>query len=174
MAARQKGKIKSSEWEAILARHTAGESLANIARDYGCTAPAIRYIVNRAGARVARDATGEAQFGGVATAARDVGSVASALSARPRGPGSARTPASMHRSAEPGVQREPARRPRGLASKISTDMHDRASRDIAAFLYALDEMMLDPDPKKATQLKEATEHLMRAAARIRIQLEELD
>lgn len=47
MAKRQKGKIARSEWEKIARRHQSGESLASIARDYGCTAPAIRYIVNR-------------------------------------------------------------------------------------------------------------------------------
>lgn len=47
MAKRQKGKIARTEWEKIVRRHQSGESLASIARDYGCTAPAIRYIVNR-------------------------------------------------------------------------------------------------------------------------------
>lgn len=47
MAKRQKGKIARTEWEKIARRHQGGESLASIARDYGCTAPAIRYIVNR-------------------------------------------------------------------------------------------------------------------------------
>lgn len=49
MAKRQKGKIARTEWEKIARRHQGGESLASIARDYGCTAPAIRYIVNRPG-----------------------------------------------------------------------------------------------------------------------------
>jgi transposase-like protein len=43
----EKGKIPHSEWQAITARHAGGESLASIARSFDCTAPAIRYIVNR-------------------------------------------------------------------------------------------------------------------------------
>ena len=44
---REKGKIARTEWPAIIARHQGGETLASIARSYACTAPAIRYIVNR-------------------------------------------------------------------------------------------------------------------------------
>jgi hypothetical protein len=40
-----KGKIARDQWPAIAARRRAGESFASIARTYGCTAPAIRYIV---------------------------------------------------------------------------------------------------------------------------------
>src|SRR5438552_13575073 len=42
-----KGKVPRHEWPAIVRRHEAGESFAVISRDYGCSAPAIRYIVNR-------------------------------------------------------------------------------------------------------------------------------
>lgn len=44
---RQKGKISPGEWPTIVARHRSGETLASIARAYGCTAPAIAYIVKR-------------------------------------------------------------------------------------------------------------------------------
>jgi hypothetical protein len=44
---REKGKIDHAEWALITARHNGGETFASIARSYGCTAPAIRYIVNR-------------------------------------------------------------------------------------------------------------------------------
>lgn len=50
--ARRKGKVAKSEWPKILHRHSSGEALASIARDYGCTAPAIRYIVGRAAHQV--------------------------------------------------------------------------------------------------------------------------
>jgi hypothetical protein len=43
----RKGKISAEEWPSIRARHRRGESLASIARTYGCTAPAIAYIVKR-------------------------------------------------------------------------------------------------------------------------------
>src|ERR1700756_826849 len=44
---RENGKIYHAEWALITARHNGGETFASIARSYGCTAPAIRYIVNR-------------------------------------------------------------------------------------------------------------------------------
>lgn len=43
-----KGRIPQSEWPAILARHQQGETISGIARDYGVTGPAIRYIVKKA------------------------------------------------------------------------------------------------------------------------------
>lgn len=47
MGSGKKGKISAEEWPSIRARHLRGESLASIARAYGCTAPAIAYIVKR-------------------------------------------------------------------------------------------------------------------------------
>ena len=47
--ARMRGKIRHEEWPRIAERFQRGETLAEIARSYGCTPPAIRYIVGRAG-----------------------------------------------------------------------------------------------------------------------------
>lgn len=44
---RIRGKIRREEWPKIAERFRKGESLAEIARSYGCTAPAIRYIIRR-------------------------------------------------------------------------------------------------------------------------------
>jgi transposase-like protein len=49
MVSREKGKISRHEWPKILTKYNEGETIAKIARDYGCTAPAIRYIVKRIG-----------------------------------------------------------------------------------------------------------------------------
>src|SRR6266704_2004534 len=46
---RTKGKIAHGEWPQILAKYAEGETIAQIGRDYGCTAPAIRYIIRRSG-----------------------------------------------------------------------------------------------------------------------------
>ena len=51
--ARIRGKIRHEEWPNIVARYKAGETLTEIARSYHCTAPAIRYIVNRSSVRAA-------------------------------------------------------------------------------------------------------------------------
>ena len=40
-------KIPQGEWSAIAARHAKGESLSAIARSYGCTPPAIHYVLKR-------------------------------------------------------------------------------------------------------------------------------
>jgi hypothetical protein len=40
-------KIPQGEWSAIAARYQAGESISKIARSYGCTPPAIHYILKR-------------------------------------------------------------------------------------------------------------------------------
>ena len=40
-------KIPQGEWNAIAARYSKGESLSSIARHYGCTPPAIHYILKR-------------------------------------------------------------------------------------------------------------------------------
>jgi len=42
-------KIPQGEWSAIAARHAQGESLSAIARSYGCTPPAIHYVLKRKG-----------------------------------------------------------------------------------------------------------------------------
>jgi hypothetical protein len=40
-------KIPQGEWNAIAARYKSGESISEIARSYGCTPPAIHYILKR-------------------------------------------------------------------------------------------------------------------------------
>ena len=40
-------KIPQGEWSAIAARYEKGESMSGIARGYGCTPPAIHYILKR-------------------------------------------------------------------------------------------------------------------------------
>ena len=40
-------KIPQGEWDAIAARYAQGESISRIARSYGCTPPAIHYILKR-------------------------------------------------------------------------------------------------------------------------------
>src|SRR5215813_73523 len=40
-------KIPQGEWNAIAARYAEGESISRIAQSYGCTPPAIHYILKR-------------------------------------------------------------------------------------------------------------------------------
>ena len=46
-------KIPQGEWSAIAERYSRGESISSIARHYGCTAPAIHYILKRRKERTA-------------------------------------------------------------------------------------------------------------------------
>jgi hypothetical protein len=48
-------KIPQGEWNAIAARYAQGESISGIAQSYGCTPPAIHYILKRNKQRSARD-----------------------------------------------------------------------------------------------------------------------
>ena len=130
-SSRQKGKIAAAEWPAIVARHKAGEALTSIARAYGCTAPAIRYIVGRAGAGAARPAL-------------DVGKRLPLVLAAPRS--------------------STASTPLGL-------LRERVMGEIAAFLYVLDSATSQPDAKTLEDLRAASDRLMRAAARVRIELD---
>ncbi len=47
----KRGKIPQQDWPSIMARYEAGETLANIARTYDCSPPAISYVVSRSRAR---------------------------------------------------------------------------------------------------------------------------
>src|ERR1700739_624489 len=49
-------KIPQGEWSAIAARYTKGESITRIAQSYGCTPPAIHYILKRNRQRGAQNA----------------------------------------------------------------------------------------------------------------------
>jgi hypothetical protein len=46
-------KIPQGEWDAIAARYAQGESISRIAQSYGCTPPAIHYILKRSKQRAA-------------------------------------------------------------------------------------------------------------------------
>jgi hypothetical protein len=129
---RKKGKIPKSEWPSIVERSRNNESFVSIARDYGCTAPAIRYIVNRS----------------VPAAGESPGKPA------PR-PGAALS--------------LPARQPSGAFSEL----RKRVTSDIALFLVAIDGA--DPSaPETMQRLHEATDAVMRAAARVLIEIERLE
>jgi hypothetical protein len=133
---REKGKIAHSEWSKIVARYRAGESIAQIGRDYGCTAPAIRYIIKRAGA-----------FGATGGAVR-----ASAASSNPIARAAPTTDGGG-----------------GLAA----DLRERVSGDIASFLVALDQAVVEGSSRSVAELQEATDRLMRSTARVRLELERL-
>jgi transposase-like protein len=132
----QKGKIPIREWPSIAARHEQGESLASIARAYGCTAPAISYILRRL-------ADSEGKRGGAGRSA-------------------ASEPAARLRIVEDGADRS-----------LAPELRERVHSDISAFLVAFDAACDRLTGETGGRLLEATDRLLRAAARTRIELERL-
>jgi transposase-like protein len=142
---REKGKIPHAEWPAIFARYEKGESIASIARDYHCTAPAIRYIVRRQPAEAGTPAQ---------TAVLETLAVAFPKS-------------------EPKDQAASRRPPRDGAPSsggIPPDVHRRIAGEISLFLVALDTALVEDKPESLTTLRDATDKLMRAAARLYLEL----
>ena len=60
----KRGKIPQQDWRAIIKRYEAGETLASIARTYGCSPPAISYILSRSRARDTTAESGAPGAGG--------------------------------------------------------------------------------------------------------------
>jgi hypothetical protein len=123
----QKGKIPAAEWPAITKRHRQGESLASIARAYGCTAPAIAYIVKRSG---------------------------NGATEPPPAPAETRTT-------------NGARPPAGL----DHELRERVNSDVAAFLVAFEAACDELTGATCQNLLDATDRLLRAGARTRIEME---
>jgi hypothetical protein len=137
---RARGKIPRTEWRAIATRHARGESLARIARDYSCTAPAIRYIVQQENASATES---ELPHQG---------------------------------SQDPQAEREPEGQPAGSGSpgvptRFDFRLREAMTIEISAFLVALDDAIGEGKAGAFQRLREATDRLLRAAARIRIELE---
>ena len=162
MASRRRGKIPTSEWKAIAARRKAGEPLVQIARDYGCTGPAIGYIVNRVASR-----------GGASTPMQTDPAVEGRAW---KGAHPAQAPLSEGQHAGTTSLMSPsvpvvAQSARSRVTGLDSAARERITHDIAAFLYALDAVDREPSHENMDQLRQDTDHLMRAAAQVRIELE---
>jgi hypothetical protein len=151
-AKREKGKIPRGEWPAIVARSSDGESLASIARRYNCTAPAIRYIVKRSAASQKQPQDGPR-----------IGLVGA------KHPSGARAIPNAPELVASGAA------PRGTARfNLDAEIYERVTSDIASFLVLLDAAVGDPGARNLESLRLATDRLMRAAARTRLELERVD
>jgi hypothetical protein len=148
-AAREKGKIARSEWSKIVARYQAGDSIAQLGRDYGCTAPAIRYIIKRNGAFRAAEGGERADL---APSQTRMSAPEERIGGRP-----IRASHTM-RAADERV--------------LSAELRERVSADIASFLVALDQVV-EGSAESAAELQDATDRLMRSTARVRLELERL-
>lgn len=146
---KEKGKIARAEWSAIRTRYERGESFASIARSYGCTAPAIRYIVMRR------------------TDAPEAGMAMRTASSSHKSRDTERIDEKESRERQSVL---PAARPQE-ARLISPALSERINSDIAAFIAALDTGMTEESPESCQMLLDVTDRLMRSAARLRIEVE---
>jgi len=147
---RVRGKIRREEWPRIVDRFQQGETLTEIARSYGCTAPAIRYIVRRAAPNAGKP---KASRAGAAIA----------------GSGSERGFAGGIRSAERGLA--PVGRERSAALSSGNEIWARINNDIVAFLAAIDALFASENDSNYEALLRATDRLLWASARTRLELE---
>jgi transposase-like protein len=195
-------KIPQGEWNAIAARYAKGETLADIARDYGCTPPAIHYIlkrVKRSTAEVAvppapvppQAATAEtrrraddrrtAQPAPPITTTEDTMSDVQAAPVRqhrlervePR-PAAAARPAVNGQRPQAAPPKPAAGRPPALTSELDAALQAHAEAAIQGFRSSFAAALAEGSPASREQLRQAAAELMRAAARTTIVLDRMN
>ena len=153
---RIRGKIAREEWPKIAARFQNGETLTEIARSYHCTAPAIRYIVHRVSVR-----------GGKTKMDRDKLEKVAVL----------QPPTENRRPSRIGniEDRSYISRSRSNLSPDSPtkDLWNRVNTDVATFLAAMDSLSADDSDNNYEALLAATDRLLWASARTRLELERI-
>lgn len=147
-----RGKISRDEWPKILERFRQGEPLAQIARSYECTAPAIRYIVRRI-----FDGDRRAEASAVAQPAAAVlrPEAVASLSHAPQRVGA--------RSVLPRVVT--------TGASSGNEIWGRVNNDIATFLTALDDLLSSESDTNYENLLSAADRLLLASAHTRLELE---
>jgi len=153
---RIRGKIPREEWPKIAARFQNGETFTQIARSYDCTAPAIRYIVGRVPIR------------GVKGKKMDPDKLEKVAMLVP--------PIENRRTTRIGTSdRSDISRGRSSLSpdSPSRDIWGRVNTDIATFLAAVDSLFSDDSDTNYEALLAATDRLLWASARTRLELERI-
>jgi len=197
-------KIPQGEWNAIAARYAQGESISAIARTYGCTPPAIHYILKNQRRRTPQRGEQPQQESSrpsvipVECAQTPSASVVSQINALDGDVGSRSEPATEPTIASVGVRREglspgaaPARSEQRMPTAaqeplhsigraatgsdgLDTELHDRAEAAIEAFRSSFDAALAEGSPRERARLREAASNLMRVAARTTIVLDRLN
>ncbi|MGH7036852.1 MAG: hypothetical protein ACREE1_01765 [Stellaceae bacterium] len=187
-------KIPQGEWNAIAARHTRGETIARIAYDYGCTAPAIHYILKRQKERAQPELASVAAAPDMsAPSPRPLVELRPAAEVRaseprrestpvlipgqlPGPPADARHPEEPRpeRTAGPWLEaRVPPARGNALAAGFDAELQNQIEESIAAFRANLNAALADRSPLRRAELRAAASDLMRMTARTMIVLDRL-
>jgi hypothetical protein len=184
-------KIPQGEWSAIAARYAKGESITRIAQSYGCTPPAIHYILKRNKLRPAHNH--ELRVNGKSdSSTRSLAGEIRPAPAQPAEPSSDRdfkpaplVPAPSDRS-QPTLPHQSVfgQQPTGnpgamgrasaLTAGLDRDLHGRAEAAIAAFRSSFDAALAEGSPSVRQRLRQAASDLMRVAARTTIVLDRLN
>jgi hypothetical protein len=190
-------KIPQGEWSAIAARHAQGESLSAIARSYGCTPPAIHYVLKRNGrqapekveqpAEAAPPRSNEPHREAHPPTLRSNGEIKpSQTRANEPTDGRSREPAPPASRPERSEQHPTAELQRPLGSSRTTgraltftdgldrELHDRAEAAIETFRSCFDAALAEGSPHERARLRQAASDLMRVAARTTIVLDRLN
>jgi hypothetical protein len=193
-------KIPQGEWNAIAARYSKGESLSSIARHYGCTPPAIHYVLKR--------------MKGLSTEPGDAPALVQTQPATPTVPDDRRAgqsaptittkkdtmgevqsfPPHQHRiekdeprlppAARPGQNSERPRaalqKPSGaglapaLTAGLDLELQAHAEAAIQTFRSSFSAVLTEGSPATRERLRQAASDLMRAAARTTIVLDRVN
>jgi hypothetical protein len=191
-------KIPPGEWSAIAARHAKGESLSAIARSYGCTPPAIHYVLKRIERQVVENGEQPVEVtpapalpGEPASQAppaqRPNGEIRLVTKREPEAANGAdpepTPPAMSLASGQPQSAAEPQphpgyTRPPGspLASNegLDRELYGRAEAAIQTFRSCFDAALAEGSPHERARLRQAASDLMRVAARTTIVLDRLN
>src|SRR5436305_1720902 len=196
-------KIPQGEWNAIAARYAKGESITRIAQSYGCTPPAIHYILKRGKQRAAENpehringksesamtSPGEPRRSTAQEPPRAVKQrreengvgrlVPSEVRPRtgspvePRPPREPVTPMFGEQS-QPATRQRAAGRTSAFTAGLDDELHGRAEAAIAAFRSSFDAALAEGSPGVRQRLRQAASDLMRVAARTTIVLDRLN
>jgi hypothetical protein len=150
-----KGKIPRAEWPTIIERYRQHESLIAIAARYGCTAPAISYILRQAKATRGKPEMKSTQLvrNGSAASKNSTDSV--------RKSGEVRV---LKSSVAVACQvDEPDE------GRLGDKLRERISDDIASFVVALSGVISEMTPDNLDKLLETSDKLMLAASLARVE-----
>jgi transposase-like protein len=156
-------KIPQGEWRAIAARYAKGESLSSIARDYGCTPPAIHYILKRAKGASGGAAEAPALVHPQPAAEKTLQRPSPAAGLRPAVNGE-RPPAAAQKPL--GAARAPA-----LTAELDAALQAHVEAAIQSFRSSFGAALAEASPASRERLRQAAAGLMRAAARTTIVLD---